>query len=161
MLWYIDANALPVKARLPKALRGRGIRCPLCDNEDETSQHLFGTCSFARTLWFASPWGLREPLRTANSGYELVNLILNQPIPDGDLSLSSKFITFAALLTDVIWRVRNEVLFQGKLGLARSMKGRIWIDWNQILLNQEFSKRYISTVLHKFQYGLMHLTRME
>jgi len=46
-----------VSVRVADRLQKRGLphpdHCPLCDQEDETVQHILTTCVFARQFWFA------------------------------------------------------------------------------------------------------------
>ena len=58
-IWKLLLDNIPLFAILNK----RGIttltRCLLCDDNDETINHLFLTCPFARAVWLCSTLGIR------------------------------------------------------------------------------------------------------
>ena len=52
--------------------------CPLCQQEEETSLHLFQNYQVARAAGFGSSWGVGMDLVAVNSSFELVNFIIKE-----------------------------------------------------------------------------------
>jgi hypothetical protein len=52
--------------------------CPLCQQEEEISLHLFQNYQVARAGWFGSSWGVGMDLVAVNSSFELVNFIIKE-----------------------------------------------------------------------------------
>ena len=52
-LWLAIRNCCWTADRLQKRGMPPPERCPLCDQEDETAQHILTTCVFARQFWCA------------------------------------------------------------------------------------------------------------
>jgi len=52
-VWLAIRNRCWTADRLQKRGLPHPDRCPLCDQEDETVQHILTTCVFARQFWFA------------------------------------------------------------------------------------------------------------
>ena len=58
LIWRILHNRLPVRS----VLFNRGVQCSplccLCDQQQESINHLFMECGWSKAVWFASPLGL-------------------------------------------------------------------------------------------------------
>ncbi|KAF4363059.1 hypothetical protein F8388_013423 [Cannabis sativa] len=59
LCWQILRDALPTRAKLGQIMTLPSVLCPLCNDEEETSIHLFWQCSFAKAVWYGSLWGIR------------------------------------------------------------------------------------------------------
>ena len=53
--------------------------CVLCDQECETSSHLFIKCPVAKALWFSVCWGLRSDELHLSTSADIIKLILKPP----------------------------------------------------------------------------------
>ena len=99
--------------RLAKRGLTQSLLCPLCDQHEETINHLLVGCSFARHFWF-------ELLRP----YGLQDFLPGQDIDDFDHwwcfnsarlgGMSKKgFDSLVALGAWMLWKHRNGVVFNG------------------------------------------------
>ena len=50
-LWRIGANVIPTRVNLQRKMQHIDLACTFCNNEVESSTHLFLDCPFARALW--------------------------------------------------------------------------------------------------------------
>uniref|UniRef100_A0A2N9HH03 Reverse transcriptase domain-containing protein n=1 Tax=Fagus sylvatica TaxID=28930 RepID=A0A2N9HH03_FAGSY len=64
-------------------------KCPLCLTEDESIEHLFFKCNFARAMWFGLSWALRPDLINVASCSDIVELVVNPPMRPGENSCKS------------------------------------------------------------------------
>ncbi|GJY91591.1 putative RNA-directed DNA polymerase [Tanacetum coccineum] len=109
--WRLFFDRLPTRCNLD----ARGVdldstRCPICDEDHESSQHLFVECLVASSLWqmVTTWWGLNDyPKLLPNllSWTETVNM-----------STRSKACFDVVIQTTfwVLWRYRNRVCFDSK-----------------------------------------------
>lgn len=51
-MWLATYSRCWTADRLAKRGMDHPERCPLCDQEDETIQHILTSCSFSKTVWF-------------------------------------------------------------------------------------------------------------
>jgi hypothetical protein len=61
LLWRIAWNALPVRVNLFKYIPSISFDewvCPICNGPQESIQHVFLGCIFAKTVWRTSRWPL-------------------------------------------------------------------------------------------------------
>lgn len=67
-LWLAIRNRCSTADRLAKQGLPHPHHCPLCDQEEETIQHLLTLCVFAQELWFniLSPLCLQAAIPTRN-----------------------------------------------------------------------------------------------
>ena len=60
LLWRIAADCLPKKGRISRCIEMLDNSCPLCNEEVESTIHLFATCHhLSRALWYGSQWGIK------------------------------------------------------------------------------------------------------
>ncbi|XP_030950169.1 uncharacterized protein LOC115974093 [Quercus lobata] len=84
--------------------------CVMCEQEDETLDHLFLKCPFARALWFGSPRNIRSD--TIPSIRQWLISILEK-YKAGNEQEDNVLTDISATLW-VIWTYRNMVLFENK-----------------------------------------------
>ncbi|KAK4484398.1 hypothetical protein RD792_006977 [Penstemon davidsonii] len=84
------------------------VNCPICDLEEESIDHLFLRCPFAKSVWFNSKWCFRIDSFSHEPISGLLNTLLD---PKSRLFPSEvvrlEFLIFAALAMESIWNFRN------------------------------------------------------
>ncbi|KAF4387512.1 hypothetical protein F8388_011660 [Cannabis sativa] len=58
-LWKLGRDILPFGERLQRIF-GNEVMCAICDEQEDSAVHLFCHCPLAKSLWLASPWGVRN-----------------------------------------------------------------------------------------------------
>ena len=58
-IWKICSNYLFVRAKLHKRMQGIFPCCPICHNAEESLEHLFVLCLFAKVIWFGIDFSIR------------------------------------------------------------------------------------------------------
>ena len=111
-IWKLLHDNIPIFAILNRKGITTPTRCLLFDDNDETINHMFLTCSFARAIWLGSTLGIRTS--------DLANVSIK-------VWITSLFTTFYPLEQNrmiflqacftilwSLWNHRNMVLHQGK-----------------------------------------------
>uniref|UniRef100_A0A803PBX2 CCHC-type domain-containing protein n=1 Tax=Cannabis sativa TaxID=3483 RepID=A0A803PBX2_CANSA len=124
LIWKILSNCLPLKSNLG-FMHNLDKECYLCNSEVESELHLFGTCSFARSLWFRGQWGLRSNTLNVHSFEDFFQQLV--------LTKDELLVLFAACLFEVVWHCSNEARIGGCRPDPDSAFKRITLRW------QEFS----------------------
>jgi len=108
-VWLAIRNRCWTADRLQKRGLPHPTRCPLCDQEEETVQHLLTTCVFARQFWFSvlQPLNLTRlvPSRTSSSLADWWKKLQKQ--------LRKGFNSLVILGAWIIWKHRNACIFNG------------------------------------------------
>ncbi|XP_059434035.1 uncharacterized protein LOC132167148 [Corylus avellana] len=113
-LWKIAWNILPTKERLNSIFPSNLEACPLCKVLEDSLQHLFFNCSFARIIWRSSSWPLDSTALNFSNMRDWINLILYPgamlgiPIED-----HHRFQIFASVACDILWSSRNKAYHDG------------------------------------------------
>jgi hypothetical protein len=109
-LWMAIRNRCWTADRLRKCGMSHPIVCPLCDQEQETVQHLLTTCVFARRFWHGilSPFNLEHliPSPVEASFVECSGGVINQMHKD-----KKGFDSAIILGAWCLWLHRNRVIF--------------------------------------------------
>lgn len=110
-LWLAIRNRCWTVDRLRKCGMPHPVVCPLCDQEQETVQHLLTTCVFARQFWHGilAPFNLGHliPSPVEASFVEWWGGVINQIHKDKKKGFNSAIILGAWYL----WLHRNRVIF--------------------------------------------------
>lgn len=128
-LWKVLHTIVPTKVVLfRRGMAGDSV-CPVCGQGEETVEHLFFECDFARHLWRASSLGL--------------NFAVGQPVPFKEWLLgwvrgapNRSIMAEGISVLWAIWRALNRLVFDGGsdgvewgIQLAVSMRNDIWSCW--------------------------------
>lgn len=104
-IWRCFFNAVPVQTEIAKRIPSVSPLCKACGVEDESVTHVLFHCSFARSVWLASPLGIRSDYFI---GY------FSEIILSAKRAMEEKdFPTFMAIAW-AVWRGRNELVYGGK-----------------------------------------------
>ncbi|KAK4258076.1 hypothetical protein QN277_007576 [Acacia crassicarpa] len=104
-LWRSLNRAVATNAALYSRRRGLTKLCPVCEEADETLEHLFFQCPWTRCVWFGCSLGVKfDCLRVVNFNSWWMRF----------LGMNSKFPQVISLLCWIlwyIWKQRNEKVF--------------------------------------------------
>lgn len=108
-------NILPTKAHLSSIIPSNSLQvCPLCKAAEDSLQHLFFNCSFARIIWRNSFWPLDSTTLNFSNMVDWINIIITHGpllgIPSED---HHKFQIIAAVSCDLLWFHRNKAYHDG------------------------------------------------
>jgi hypothetical protein len=115
-LWKIAWNIIPTKERLGQLFNVNfDISCPLCKIANDSFQHLFFGCIFARVVWRHSFWPLDSTTFNFSSMLNWIKLII---FPSNSLGIPladcHKIQIFAFVAYDILWYYRNQA-FHNKI----------------------------------------------
>ncbi|KAG6631738.1 uncharacterized protein LOC122290971 [Carya illinoinensis] len=110
LLWKILWNILPTKAKISERISQQvNTECTFCDQEEETTLHLFVKCPIVRILWQQGSWPLNIERLPIHSSADWIKMII---YPDKLLGLQENethhFQLYAVVLLDLLWKNRNE-----------------------------------------------------
>jgi len=112
-LWLAIRNRCWTADRLEKRGLPHPEQCPLCDQEDETVQHLLVSCVVARQVWFKllAPLNLGDciPRQRERSFAEWWRKVLKKVKKEYKKGVNSLIILGAWM----IWKHRNACVFEG------------------------------------------------
>jgi hypothetical protein len=111
-MWLVEHNRCWTSDRLAKRGLDHLERCPLCDQHEETINHLLVTCVFARQVWSGLLVAIRlrelvpQPRVSSFEAWWLASSQQHQG------QARSAFNSLVILGAWVIWKHRNECVFQ-------------------------------------------------
>lgn len=111
-IWRVASSCFQVASKLWTD-EGREHKCILCDAGIKTIVHLLWECSFARAVWFASPWGIRGRDIGINNELQLAAFLMPTPCEIVSTVEVARFINFGAILIEQIWKTRYELIYKG------------------------------------------------
>ena len=88
-IWRLRSVILPTNLNFFLRVGHGNPKFPLCLTEDESIEHLFFKCNFARSMWFGLNWALRPDLINVASCSDIVELVMNPPMRPGENSCKS------------------------------------------------------------------------
>ncbi|KAG2717649.1 hypothetical protein I3760_03G186200 [Carya illinoinensis] len=110
LLWKILWNILPTKVTINERISQQvNMECTFCDQEEETTLHLFVKCPIAKILWQQGSWPLniaRLPIHSISDWIKMIiylGKLLGLQENEGH-----HFQLYAVVLLDLLWKSRNE-----------------------------------------------------
>ncbi|KAG7532893.1 Endonuclease/exonuclease/phosphatase [Arabidopsis thaliana x Arabidopsis arenosa] len=141
-LWKILNGAVAVEDRL----RTRGIKiadgCLMCEEDQETINHILFQCPLARQVWALST------VPTSGNGYggsiyanlnHLLDLTQNQ-------DLSSLLKNVSPWILWVLWKNRNKILFEGTGSVTNSIVDKAFEDCHEWCIAQENNAKILKDI---------------
>ncbi|GJY55906.1 RNA-directed DNA polymerase, eukaryota [Tanacetum coccineum] len=113
LAWKVKMNALPTRFNMSRrGLHIVSLACPICDNNPETTSHLFFQCSQTHQLYklIARWWDVE--LVDFNSYEDWLSWIVSIRIPS---KLKAILEGVFYVMWWSIWSFRNKLLFSGKI----------------------------------------------
>jgi hypothetical protein len=110
-LWYLRRGVLLTKDNLAKRNWKGSKACNFCQG-NETIQHLFFECRFARMVWSMMFWALGVPKPTSTS-----NMFGNW-LSQFDKKLKNLALLGVATICWSLWLSRNDLVFQKKFNMS-------------------------------------------
>uniref|UniRef100_A0A803QHL3 Reverse transcriptase domain-containing protein n=1 Tax=Cannabis sativa TaxID=3483 RepID=A0A803QHL3_CANSA len=115
MLWWqLMRDALPTREKIGMAISLQTRGCPICEEGEETTLHLFWECYFAKEIWFGSLWGMRADHLHYLNWTDWMSWFHDQMHRQQNLSFD-EFMLGALCIFQVIWEARNEVVHGTRL----------------------------------------------
>ncbi|KAJ0444928.1 putative reverse transcriptase zinc-binding domain-containing protein [Helianthus annuus] len=120
LIWRIVQDKLPTTTALARRnIFVLNTRCKMCEDEDESALHLFVSCRIAVLVWeFISQWCKLSPIYVLELK-DSTN-INNRNKGSRKWRKSPSMVTLKVIL--VIWRSRNESVFNGKQIIVTRIK---------------------------------------
>ena len=126
--WLVAKNRCWTADRLRKRGLHHPLRCPLCDQEQETIEHLLIGCVVAREVWHEvlQEWHMEEWMPGPDA--RLLEWWMRQPA-----TRSQRRDTWSVLILVMwcIWTHRNDVVFNGAAVSPAVVAGRIRDETHQ------------------------------
>ena len=109
-LWKHIHNGLHFRMELIRRQIMVSPKCVMCDQEDETLDHLFLKCPFARALWFVLSQNIRSEAIPSVRQW-LITVLKKCKAGNGQ---EDKVLKDISATLWVIWTNRNNVIFENK-----------------------------------------------
>ncbi|KAM0007813.1 putative RNA-directed DNA polymerase [Helianthus debilis subsp. tardiflorus] len=123
LMWRLFQDKLPTTAALERRnVVIQNCLCKMCGEMDETALHLFASCCIADQIWeFVSRWCKIRPIFIL----ELKDIVSIHKQYRGSLRWKKVISLIVQSAIWVIWRNRNEVVFNGRCPNVNRMKEEI------------------------------------
>jgi hypothetical protein len=127
-LWLVAHNRCWTADRLARKGLSHPDRCPLCEQEDETINHLLSACMFARQFWYdlLACFGMPAAVPQAHnvgfySWWQQARDRLHTSVQRG-------FDSLVVLGAWTIWMARNDAVFNG---IAPRVDRALLLAWEE------------------------------
>ncbi|KAJ0511624.1 putative RNA-directed DNA polymerase [Helianthus annuus] len=107
--WRALSERLPTRVALAaRNIQIADTRCLLCEEYDETCDHLFVACQFTQSIWLImAQWCRSQP----TFAFSLKDILEAHKAVHGSKKKKLVFNAIAQVVIWSVWRMRNEVLF--------------------------------------------------
>lgn len=139
--WLVSRNRCWTADRLQRRGLPRPAACPLCDQEQETLQHLLLGCVVAREVW---AWALTRWNRLEwmpGAGSQIVHWWTSLHCPS---AVRRDLWKAVILVFWCIWRHRNDVVFNGTTPAVETIRHRI---------REEFQRWRVARLFRSESFG--------
>ncbi|XP_030923476.1 uncharacterized protein LOC115950416 [Quercus lobata] len=131
-------TVLPTRTELAKRQIITDDTCAVCGEDQETLDHLFMSCHFARAIWYGAAQGLRTHfIYTTDMANWMKSQIENCNIKSqGDIEI----LTEQGAILWTIWKTRNRAIFERlepDIHQALHTFQRLKSEWMQAMTSQE------------------------
>lgn len=109
-IWKLLNHILTVRVFLRVRLRGIEVSCPICNQREESVEHLFWTCPDIQQIWKDINLWWNLSFYFIPQMNNLVPVLLNKEIKSKHREV---WMTVVMLAWWNIWKVRNAIIFQG------------------------------------------------
>mgnify|MGYP001556186939 CR=1 FL=1 len=136
--WRIAHRVLPVRSFMRRFITMQDI-CPLCCKDSEFIEHLFVFCVLVKPIWqLVNEWLSLVAGRNIVCD-SMAILFLKFPVAVKQKDISELTAILCSELVSVIWKVRNETVFEKKIHSTneieriffRRIKTRIKLDFHR------------------------------
>ncbi|KAF7824263.1 ribonuclease H [Senna tora] len=128
-IWRIVTDALPNLVNLKRHHLQVDETCQLCGLQNETLDHVFLHCSFARAVWFGSSLSIRTEDFAPSSIVECLTTWFNQSQNE-----DHKVLHLKLLLLQSIWHTRNKFYMEGKVAMPLITIRRAQQQWLEMFI---------------------------
>ncbi|KAF4375115.1 hypothetical protein F8388_017261 [Cannabis sativa] len=158
-LWKLGRDILPFGERLQRIF-GNEVMCAICDEQEDSVVHLFCHCPLAKSLWLASPWGVRSEELNFYSSLQFLKWLF-EPTPlmqHGNFEVE-EFRKFGISLCYILWSVRNQAFHE-------HVRPSFFITFNRIKslvaeLNSVFTSPQDSSIDQSSQHARLEVLQGE
>lgn len=108
LIWKIIHDIVPTSSRLSKIFPIDDSNCVFCNDDDDSTDHIFLKCPLISQIYFISKWCISLDRFKNESITNWIATMLdmnNNLFPS--LNLKKEFIIFIAVLFDLLWMNRN------------------------------------------------------
>ncbi|KAK4268822.1 hypothetical protein QN277_022056 [Acacia crassicarpa] len=104
-IWRLLSKAIATKAALFRRKRSQDSLCPVCENAEETIEHVFFHCPWTRCVWFGCSLGARFDISAIGNFNAWWISLTDTPL------LSKQDLSQICWLLWFIWKARNNKIF--------------------------------------------------
>ncbi|XP_076939869.1 uncharacterized protein LOC143608822 [Bidens hawaiensis] len=123
LAWRSELERLPVLTELAKRNIGtNSVLCPVCGDLEETVEHCFVTCGLAQSVWQAISLWCKIPSIFAFSIRDLLAIYKYVKFPRKKTKM---FHAICLVSFWCLWKVRNDIVFNGKMVSVVNLVGDI------------------------------------
>ncbi|WVZ97140.1 hypothetical protein U9M48_042695 [Paspalum notatum var. saurae] len=120
--WLVIKNRVWTADRLAKRGLPHPAVCPLCDQAEETIQHILISCVFARQVWTLILQELSLPAIVLQPGCTRFSNWWCQSIKSVDKNLRKGLNSLILLVAWEIWKHRNKCVFEGVVPCVQQVR---------------------------------------
>ncbi|KAL6279433.1 hypothetical protein ACE6H2_016314 [Prunus campanulata] len=110
--WRILSNAIATKLNLFKRKISQSSMCPVCENNEESVEHLFLLCPWTAAVWFGSPLNYRVHNQSITTFDNWLNSMFQLNLTSS--SDRNQLMTIISFILWEIWKARCKFVIEGR-----------------------------------------------